>query len=253
MSNMILKALGLTLISVLIMFGVQTGLHTERYLQDIGGISAFLVVFGALYGIMAAFIVVEVWVKFNNTKHLIEKEAQEVEKLYGLTLYLRDKNVTKKMKNFITGYTDIIKHESFAQLGEGTKHTEEEKLFRQMSKVIKEIKFNDDHDSIVFGKMLEEYATLSQTRVERIHQCTVRLPVPLRIFFYASTLFTVLSFIFMPFANIYYGLLVTGLLVCSLSMMIDIIEGLDNPVKGYWKLTPKPFEDVLHHIENSYE
>ncbi|MGH7245668.1 MAG: hypothetical protein ACREGI_01895 [Candidatus Levyibacteriota bacterium] len=250
---MIRRAFLFTIVTVIIMFAVEHFLHTDKYLQDIGGISAFLVVYGALYGITAAFIVVEVWVKFNNTKQLIEKEAQGIEKFYNLTLYFRDSKLTKKVKALILDYITIIKHESFAQMGEGTKHTDEEKLFRKIAVTIRDIEFDDNHDNVLFGSLVEHYGELAQLRTERIHVCTVRLPEPLRVFFYASTVFTVLSFVFMPFVNIYYGLLVTGFLVFSLSMLISIVEGLDNPVKGYWKITPRAFEDAWEHIQGSYE
>lgn len=242
-----------TTISLIIMFFIQGPLHIDKYLTDVGGISAFLVVFGAIYGIMAAFIVVEVWVKFNATKHVLEQEAEGVEKLFLFILYFRDEELTKRMKKLVHQYITLLREESFSSLGIGSKHIQEEKVFREMSTVIRDIKLKDDHDKAVFGPLVEHYTDLAQTRVERIHHSTLRLPQPLHIFFYVTSIFTIITFIFMPFANIYYGLLVTGFLVFCLTMLTQIINDLDNPFAGgFWRLTPEPFEEALLHIEESY-
>lgn len=61
--------------------------HTELFLDDVSGLGSFLSVFGTLYGILAAFVVFEVWSQYNRISALIEKEAQALEQLFRLSLY----------------------------------------------------------------------------------------------------------------------------------------------------------------------
>ncbi len=235
------------------MMTAQAFLHTDKYLADMGGISAYLVAFGALYGIISAFIVVEVWNKFNNTKYLIEQEAAGLEKLYLLSTYFHDKKFSEKVYANVKTYISIIVDNNFKHLKKGKKHPAEEQAFDQLAQDINHVKFDDDHDGQVFGLIVDHYANLAQTRTERLHKCILRLPLPIRVFFYASSFFMVITFIFMPFVNIYYGTLVTGTFVFSLALLIYIIEDLDNPFFGdMWHITPETFKDSLTHIEEKY-
>lgn len=75
MKTVIIKSLLFVVASIAAMSAVRVFLRTDSYLADVGGLSAFVTVFGTLYGIMAAFVVFEVWSQFNKTTELIEKEA----------------------------------------------------------------------------------------------------------------------------------------------------------------------------------
>lgn len=234
------------------MYIVQIFFHTNRYLADIGSLNSFVVVFGTLYGIMTAFIVVEVWNQYNTSHHLFEQEAQALEKLFRLSLYFKDTSLNKRMNEVITEYAAIVIENDFKHLGEGERHVDEEKTFRQISQVIRHISFKDDHAQVVFDHIINQYGQLSQVRTERINHSLIRLPLPLKAFFYLSSAIIVVTFLFMPFANIYYGYLATGSLVFILTMASYIIEGLDNPFVGFWKLKPEPFERMLTHIKEDY-
>lgn len=246
------KSIVISLIVGTLTYFTQTTLGLNKYLGDIGGIGSFLVVFGTLYGIMTAFIVVEVWNQHNKTSHLFEQEAEELEKLFRLSLYFRSEVFSKKIKDVISQYGKILITSEFKHLGEGQKHEEEEKSFRQITHVIKDIVLKDGHDHVIFDNIITLYGDLAQTRIERTHQSMLRLPLPLKTFFYASTVIVVLSFVFMPFANAIYAVASSGCLVFMLAMISQIIEELDNPFKGFWNLTPESFEETLLHLEESY-
>ena len=96
MKTVIGKSFAFSIISIIIMYACRILLKTDTYLSDVGGIQSFLGVFGTLYGIMAAFVVFEVWGQYNKTVGLIEHEAHGLEKLFRLTLYLRDETLTRK-------------------------------------------------------------------------------------------------------------------------------------------------------------
>lgn len=249
---MIGKSFIFALIAIFGMYLFRLFLKTDLYLSDVGGLSAFVTVFGTLYGIMAAFVVFEVWNQYNTTSQLIDKEAQSLERLFRLTLYFRDSKLTEKMKAVIKTYADLVIAGKFQTLGSGLRNTETGKVFRKISEVIQGIKFDDDHDSVIFNHMIDHYGQLGQIRTERINQSLNRLPVLLRSFLYASSFLALITFIIMPFSNMYYGFLATGALGFILAMVFQLVEDLDNPFAGHFNLTPEPFERALKHIEEDY-
>ena len=84
----------------------------------------------------------------------------------------------------------------FQTLGVGKRNDQLSKTFRLISKIIQDVKFDDDHDQIVFDHVLAQYGTLSTIRTERINQSLMRLPTILRVFVYLSSLIALLSFVF---------------------------------------------------------
>ena len=252
MKPMIIKSFVVSLLSIFVMGLVRITFKTDLYLSDIGGLGVFVTAFGTLYGIMAAFVVFEVWSQFNKASELVDLEGQGLERLFRLTLYCRDKKLEEEMKAAIKTYANGVIADKFQALGTGQHNVVNGINFRKIAKVITDIKFDDDHDAIVYGQILEHYGHLGMVRTNRINQSIQRMPVLLKVFLYSSSAFALLTFVFMPFANMYYGFLATGFLGFILAMIFNLVEDLDNPFVGHWNITSEPFERALKHIEEDY-
>lgn len=238
--------------SVVVSYLIRTSFHTEQYLADVSGLSAFLSVFGTLYGILTAFVVFEVWTQYNRISELIDKEAQGLERLYRLTLYFRDDSLTAKMKAAIAHYADLVISSNFQTLAQGGRNLQNSIAFRHLADIIREIEFNDDHDSIVYAQVLEHYGELAQVRTERRNQSLARLPIQLKTFIYISSFFALFTFVVMPFAQAAYGFLSVLIIGFLQAMIFQMVEDLDNPFVGEWSLTPEPFVRAMKHIDEDY-
>ena len=252
MIRMIIKSLIFSLCAIAIMLAFRLVLKTDTYLADVGGLGAFLTVFGTLYGIMAAFVVFEVWSQYNKTVELVNKEALGLERLFTLTLYFRDKDLSTHMKQAIENYANLVVEGKFKTLGAGKRNMETGRVFRKISHIIQGIKFDDDHDQIVFDHIADHFGRLSEVRTERITQSLTRLPALLKTFLYSSSIIALTTFILMPFQNTYYGFFTTGTLTFILAMIFQLVEDLDNPFVGYWNISVEPFQRALKHIEEDY-
>ncbi len=252
MKNVILKSALVTIAVVILTIILRGLLQTPNFLSDVGGLGAFVTVFGTLYGIMAAFVVFEVWAQYNKTSSLIDQEALGLERLFRLTLYFRDAKLTARMREVIETYAKIVIEDNFQKLGGGTRNNESSASFRKIAGVIRDIKFNDDHDAIVYDHIINRYGGLSQTRTERITQCLLRLPFLLKFFLYTTSAAAVMVFIVMPFASVWYHAFVVGVIGFVIAMVLQLVEDLDNPFKGNWTINADPFKRALAHIEKDY-
>ena len=249
MNTMTIKSMCISGILVLASWAARLLFKTDMYLSDLGGIGAFTTIFGTLYGITSAFVVFEVWAQYNRTTNLIEQEAIGLERLQRLTIYFRDPPLAKMMSEAIHVYANQVINGKFHTLGSGNRNIEEGKFFRGISKVILNVKFDDEHDSIVYQQILEEFGKVSDIRSARIVQSLARLPVLLKVFVYTTSSVAILTFIFMPFSLFAYQAFVVLAVGFVISMMIQLIEDLDNPFVGYWTITPEPFQRALTHID----
>ncbi len=252
MKTVVIKSVLFSVICVVVSYLFRVIFRTDQNLVDVGGISVFIGGFGTLYGILIAFVVFEVWGQYNKTASLIDQESQALERLYRLILYFRDKKLTQKMKTAIFAYSNNIVEGKFQTLGVGNRNVENGKLFRNISVIIRNIEFNDDHDGVVYGKVLDHYGHLFEIRTERISQSLARIPVLLKVFVYTASAFVVFSFLVLPFASFYYSVLGTVAVSFMISMVYQLIEDLDNPFVGTWNISPEPFSRALKHIEEDY-
>jgi hypothetical protein len=252
MRTVIIRSLLFASLAAAASYAARIYLHTPDFISDVGGLSAFLSVFGTLYGILTAFVVFEVWNEYNHISELIDKEAQGLERLYRLTLYFRDDAMTAKVKEAIADYATIIINGKFTKLAAGLRNVDHGLAFRKIAEIIRHVEFDDDHDSIVFEQIVEHYGNLGQIRTERMNQSLSRLPVLLKTFIYIASFFALATFVLMPFSNQYYGFLSVFIIGFLQAMVFHIIEDLDNPFKGHWSLTPEPFSRALKHIEEDY-
>lgn len=226
--------------------------ETETFFPETSALNGFLTVFGSLYSILTAFVILEVWKQYNNISELIDQEAQGLEQLYGLTVYFRDEKMTAEMKKAIQEYASILIDGQFRKLGSRDRTTRSSKAFERIAEIISHVHFNDDHDSVVFNQVLEHYRQLAWTRTERITKSVRRLPILLKSFIYIASFFTLMTFSFMPFTTSQYGALAMLVISFQQIMIFFIIEGLDNPFVGHWALTPEPFEQMLKHLDGNY-
>jgi hypothetical protein len=249
---MFIKPFFISFVAIGISYLVRLTLKTDTFIPDVGGLGAFVTVFGTLYGIMAAFVVFEVWGQFNKTSGLIDQEALAFERLYRLTLYFRDAKLSQLMKKTIENYIGLVVEDKFRKLASGKQHLESSRAFRKFARIIRDIKFNDDHDQVIFDHIVDHYGHLSEIRTERITHSLMRLPYLLKFFLYSTSVVAIITFILMPFTNMYYGFFVNGTITFVISMIILLVEDLDNPFNGNWKITSEPFERSLRHIEEDY-
>jgi hypothetical protein len=253
MINVITKSFLLSILFVGLAYAVRVLFKTDLYLSDVGGLGSFVTVFGTLYGIMSAFVVFEVWAQFNRTSSLVDQEALGLERLFRLTLYFRDTKLTRDMAKAITAYANKVIEGKFQKLGSGVRNKESGLLFRNISEVIREVKFDDEHDAIVYGQVLDHYGKLGQIRTDRTNQSLTRLPLLLKVFLYVTSGVAVVTFVAMPFANFVYQAFVIAGIGFVIAMMISLVEDLDNPFVGNWNITPEPFARALKHIEEDYK
>lgn len=251
MKNVIKNSLLVVFCSLVLMYIARFFLRTDTFL-DRAEMQTFLGTFGTLYGIMTSFVVVQVWNQFNKAKDLVEKEALGLERLYRLTLYFRDEKLSREMFKKIKEYADFIIKHNFENLAKGERSEKAGKIFRELSLIINNIKFDDDHDAIVFHHIIAHYGSLSEIRSDRIKQSLARLPQVLKFFLYISSVIVLTTFVLLPFSKVYWGFFATATFSFIVGLLIQLVEDLNNPFAGQWRISTEPFERMMKHIAEDY-
>lgn len=249
MSEVIGKSFLITLFVIGVMYAVRQVVGIDIFIVKTGWLfGSLMTAIGALYGMMSAFIVFQVWNKYNKTSELIDQEALGLEQLSNLTVHFRDNKLSLEMNEAIKNYANLIVESKLKQFIGGGRQTEIESAFYKIGGIIKDIKFDDDHDAIVFDHVISQYEQLSVVRSHRLNQNTTHLPPLLKVFLYIGSIILISLFISVPFSHIMHNALAIGGLAFIVSMVIQLVEDLDDPTGGHWSLSAAPFERMIKQI-----
>lgn len=230
------KALIATFIAAFSAHYVNDLLELRLYIPDSSGLGTFLTAFGAIYGVVVGLIVLEVWDQKNQIQKLLEKEAKDIEGMYFLVRYFKDKPLQKNLQRKLLKYLGYVLKIKNEEAQDPKRPVRIEKIFTSIEDLFDKINFNDEQDPIIFDQMLQQFKELRDTRLERIRESLIRIPGPIQMFITLSSIATICSIILTPFENKILYLFSVSTITFFVSLIHQIIGDLDNPFVGYWNV-----------------
>lgn len=221
----------------------------QELLADSANLGWFVGVFGTLYTLIAAFIIVQVWSQFNNMSRLLGLEAKAVCALWDFTDYLNDAPVSRKMSRALDLYLKTVVGREKEEASRGVKSVHPSKELTAILQVIDSIKFDDRRDAAIFPSLIEQYEALSSVRMERIENGVTRVPLLLKLFFMILSVGLILSFALLGFNSnwLYYFSLITITFILGFAYLMAI--DLDNPFDGFWNIDYVPLENAKRYLK----
>ncbi|MCX6727301.1 MAG: DUF4239 domain-containing protein [Candidatus Saccharibacteria bacterium] len=247
-----IRAFGWGIVGIILSLLSRKFLSTSNYSQELGSISNIIALFGVLFGLLLAFVVFEAWKQFTDLGNSIIQEATGCERLFRTYRYLRDSKKEAEFKKVVISYLNCIVEDNFESNATGKRSPKASTAFREISHSINDIDFNDDHDSVVFGQLLDDYSDLSEVRNTRIGQATTRLPDILKGLVELLLIVVQGMVVIMPFNNTLYQAYFSFALFFFLGLLRFLILDLDNPFKGYWNQTTDEYKRVIGSLEKNY-
>jgi hypothetical protein len=230
---------GLGLVALRFAFDTQ-----DRFLVDVGSISAYVTAVGTLYGILAAFTIVVVWTQFNETTSAIAAETTDLADLYRYVSYLDDRPATDQFRAAISAYSEAVASDEWSRMASGEPSRSAQEAFEGIYRAVAAIKLDDERDEAAWSHIMRKFEDVSDSRNKRLDVAGSRMPRVLRELFYGVSFALVAGFFMLGFSNDFLAiattLLTTGLVVVVLDTVLDI----DNPFGGQWFIAPSRFQEV---------
>jgi hypothetical protein len=242
---------GLVLVALRFAFDTQ-----DRFLVDVGSISAYVTAVGTLYGILAAFTIVVVWTQFNETTSAIATETTDLADLYRYVSYLDDRPAMDQFRAAITAYSDAVATNEWSMMASSQTSRSAQEAFEGIYRAVTAIKLDDARDDAAWSHIMRKFEDISDSRNKRLDVAGSRMPRVLRQLFYGVSFALVAGFFMLGFSNDFLAvattLLTTGLVVVVLDTVLDI----DNPFGGQWSIAPSRFQEVkekLSRIDDAFK
>jgi hypothetical protein len=209
----------------------------------------YLQTLGTIYAVLLAFVVFVVWNQYNQTRELIEREANEVLDLFRAAKGFAN-DMRRPVQHQLRAYVEeILRHEWRAMAcGEEIHDHTVGHLDRLWDLLVRFEPVSECHCAL-YQKMLDCYNDLSDVRSSRILASRTRIPLALRILLYTGAVMTVASTYLFAVDSFAIHALIAGALAGAISHVIYLIGDLDQCFAGDWQVPRSPFERVQGYME----
>lgn len=249
MKRPITKALVLAIVGS-IAISLLYALFVSHIINDENSIGWILGGLFTMYSLITAFVLVNVWEKFNKLNELISREAQKLISIWNLVDYLNDSKISAKMQKAIGKYLDFVLNTELTRIAKNMPVKLATQDFINIMRVTDSIEFDDKRDASAFQKIIETYENLSTVRADRIQLGLERIPPMLQRFFRIMTGMLLGTVILHPFNNFVLYILAVFSMIFITTLIYYIITDLDNPFVGVWNIDPTPYKEAKEYINS---
>lgn len=240
---------GASFVSIVGLWLVREGLAPHlRDTNDVVG--NYLQTVGTIYAVLLAFVVTSVWGQFNETRSLLDVEANEVIDLFRAADGFPDAQRLKVQRS-LARYVDRVIGEEWKAMACGD-HLLSEGLVKDLDAVWDDLHVFEPTSMCaqsLHAEALGRFNDLSDARTRRLTSARQRIPTPMKILLYVGALIVVGSMYLFDVEDFAVHAIMTGAVAGAVSHILYLVWDLDNPFAGGWVLSPEPFLRVKRYID----
>jgi hypothetical protein len=212
----------------------------------------YLQTLGTIYAVLLAFVVYAVWTQFNETRTLVEREANDVVDVFRTTQGLPEP-IRSTMRDHLESYVDdVLKNEwpAMSRCDLGSLEAGGKRLDAAWSE-LRAFEPANDRDTALFTETLGRFNHLFDVRTLRLTSACQRVPLALRLLLHTGALMVIASLYLFAVESFAIHILITVATAGAISHILYIVDDLDNCFAGEWQISPHPFERARGLLRNS--
>jgi hypothetical protein len=213
-----------------------TGRETE-------GLNALIVLVGAIYSVLLAFTIFVIWGQFSEVESCVMRECDSLDDLLRFSEYVNP-DAHGAIRISMKVYVQRVLKAEWAALGDGQRDKQAESLFSQLVKTVVELAPQNDAEWAMRVRLIDIVQKAGERRDERVAKSLTRIPDTLAAL--VNTIANVLLcliFIY-PFHHWLTGMVCFVVVGVVLFLADFVMMDTDNPLKGVWNVSPKPFSEL---------
>lgn len=223
----------------------------ETFRASNNEVGNYLQTLGTVYAVLLAFVVFVVWNQFNETRTLVEREANELLDLWRTVRGFSTDEREPILRELHAYACDVIDREWSAMSCRVDPVLEEvgHRLDAIWNLIVVLEPCTECHRSL-FSEILVRFNDLSDCRTGRLSSSRMRIPLALNILLYFGAFITVASMYLLAIDSFAIHAIATGALAGAISHVLYIVSDLDNPFAGDWQVPRAAFERVRRIMES---
>jgi hypothetical protein len=218
-----------------------SGLH-EITAREAEGINTLILLIGSIYAVIFAFVIYVIWGQFTDVENYMMRECKSLNELLRFSAFLGP-DADRSIRRAVGDYVQRIVKSEWLALGDRRRDRLSEQAFSELLDAVLHVaRANAEHDT-VSQRLTDIAREAGEHRDERLTKSLTQIPATLIHLVHTMAIALLLVF-FYPFHNWAAGICCFLLLGIILFLANLVMTDTDNPFKGAYNVSPKPFSDL---------
>lgn len=200
-----------------------------------------LELFGAIYGIVLAFVIVTLWTELEQVQTVVTSEATDLAVISRNAHSFPDE-VQKKLDLAVGGYIHSVVEDAWPLMREGKNSLSATSgKLEALYGVFQGYNPKSTSEQTFYNESVERLNDVTAQRRLRILAATQRLPALLQVLTYGGAVVVMLVTLLYGVENLKVQLLFVGTIALLVGLSLTLVLVLDYPFAGEVSVSPKPF------------
>ncbi|WP_317441162.1 DUF4239 domain-containing protein [Streptomyces collinus] len=247
LNNLDTTSLAILIVGGVIVLSLAACLVTRRIFPTLrNGVTndvsrTVLELFGAIYGIVLAFVIVTLWTELEQVQAVVTSEATDLA-VISRNSHSFPNEVHVKMDKAIGGYVHAVVDDAWPlmRVGKNSLSATSGRL-EALYEVLREYNPKSASEQAFYNQTVERLNDVTAQRRTRILAATQRLPVLLQILTYGGALVVMLVTLLYGVENLKVQLFFVGSIALLVGLSLTLVLVLDHPFAGEVSVRPNPF------------
>jgi hypothetical protein len=207
------------------------------------GISTLILLISGIYAVMFAFVVYVIWGQFTDVENYMMRECKSLNELLRFGEFLNpDSN--HGIRRGVADYVQRVVKSEWSALGDRRRDKSAEQAFSELLDAVYHLAPANPGESIVHQRLIDIAREAGEHRDERLTKSLTQIPPTLIYLVRTMEIGLLLLVFFYPFHQWVAGLFCFILVAVILFLANLVMTDTDNPFKGVYNISPKPFLDL---------
>jgi uncharacterized membrane protein YqjE len=219
-----------------------TGLHEITALEA-EGINTLILLIGSIYAVIFAFVIYVIWGQFTDVENFMMRECKSLNELLRFSEFL-DADAARSIRRAVGDYVQRVVKSEWLALGDRRRDKISEQAFSELLNTVLHIAPTSPEENMVYQRLIDIAREAGEHRDERLTKSLTQIPATLIHLVHTMAVALLLLVFFYPFHSWAAGMCCFLLLGIILFLANLVMTDTDNPFKGVYNVSPKPFSDL---------
>jgi hypothetical protein len=211
--------------------------------REAEGLGTLVQLVGDIYAVLLAFMIFVIWGQFTEVEDCVMRECNSLDDVLRFSRYL-DADSHANIRRSLANYTSHVLRYEWPALGDGHADAPAEQVFAKFLASVVEAVPQTDVEQRMHARLIDLAQKASERRDERVARSLTRMPPTLfALMTTISGALLLLVFVY-PFRYWYTGAAAFALVGALLFLAHFVMMDTDNPLKGFFNVSPAPFSAI---------
>jgi len=244
LTKLLLRFATYLVISAVLYGAWHSGGFHEITAGEAEGINTLILLIGSIYAVIFAFVIYVIWGQFTDVENFMMRECNSLNELLRFSEFLSP-DAGRSIRRVVGDYVQRVAKSEWAALGERRRDKHSEQAFSEVLDTVLHVTHTGSDQDAVYQRLIDIAREAGEHRDERLTKSLTQIPGTLIHLVHTMAVALLLLVFFYPFHHWVAGMCCFLLLGTILFLANLVMTDTDNPFKGVYNVSPKPFFDLV--------